>query len=200
MTRRRGRPPLTDAEVAAQKDRIAKVAERLFREEGYAAISMRRLAQAAGCAPMTLYAYYPSKAAILQTIWSGFFDELFAGLEREAEAIRDPKPALLALSRAYAAYWIEHPDRYAMVYMTEGVSPEEVGAFVEQSGAVERHRLFLDLIAKADPSLEDHEVKARGEVLVSALQGIAYNHITTTGAYPWEPADRLVDTLVDRLV
>ncbi len=197
--RRRGRPSLTTTDVAAQKARIAAVAERLFRDEGYQAISMRRLASEAGCAPMTLYAYFPSKAAILQTLWSAVFDELFDGLERQAAAIGDAKERLRAIARAYAAYWIENPDRYRMVYMTEGVAPEEVGAFVEQSGAAQRFDLFFRTVAEADRSLSEAAVKARTEVLVSALLGIAYNHITTS-AYPWEPARALVDTLVDRLV
>lgn len=199
MSRKRGRPSLTPAEVQAQKQRIADVAERLFREEGYAAISMRRLASEAGCAPMTLYAYYPSKGAIMQTIWAGFFAALFDDLERLAAGVADPKERLRTIARAYAAYWIEHPERYVMVYMTHGLEAGDIGAFVTQSGARERFDLFLRTIAVAAPALSPREVKARGELLVSALQGIAHNHITTP-AYAWEPAEVLVDTLVDRLV
>jgi AcrR family transcriptional regulator len=198
-TRRRGRPSLTEADIAAHKARIAAIAERLFREEGYQGISMRRLAVEAECAPMTLYAYFGSKAAILQTIWLAFFDELFADLEVRAAAVADPKDRLRTIARAYAAYWIANPDRYRMVYMTEGVKPEEVGVFVRDSGAVERFDIFFDTLALAGPSLSEGEVKVRGELLVSALQGIAYNHITTS-AYPWEPADALVDALIGCLV
>jgi len=198
-TRRRGRPSLTEADIAAHKARIAAIAERLFREEGYQGISMRRLASEAECAPMTLYAYFGSKAAILQTIWLAFFDELFADLEVRAAAVADPKDRLRTVSRAYAAYWITHPERYRMVFMTEGLKPEEVGAFVRDSGAVKRFDIFFETLAAAGPSFSEGEVKTRGELIVSALQGISYNHITTS-AYPWEAPDTLVDALIDCLI
>ncbi|MEZ5226686.1 MAG: TetR/AcrR family transcriptional regulator [Acidimicrobiales bacterium] len=55
---------------------IAGCALELFRSDGYAGVSMRRLAGSAGCTPMTLYKYFENKFEILQLIWADVFVEL----------------------------------------------------------------------------------------------------------------------------
>lgn len=189
---RRGRPGLSASDLAAGRARIARVAEHLFREEGFGAVSMRRLAQAAGCAPMTLYAYFDSKADILARIWATFLSELFDDLEQLAGATADPTVRLVALSRRYVRYWLDHPDRYRMVFMTEGVTQSDVGAFVGEGDILARYRLFSDSLsaAGADPA----RLKLSYDALMSALIGVAHNHVTIT-AYPWEDAERLAEAL-----
>jgi len=63
------------------RQEIANIATRLFQEEGYAKISIRRIASEIGCSPMTLYKYYPAKIDILRTLWADIFNDLFDKLE-----------------------------------------------------------------------------------------------------------------------
>ena len=64
----RGRPARTPEQVAEMRAHIASCALELFSREGFAAISMRRLAQESGCTPMTLYKYFQNKFEILGTL------------------------------------------------------------------------------------------------------------------------------------
>jgi AcrR family transcriptional regulator len=196
--RPRGRPPRTADAVDATRSRIARVAIGLFREEGYASVSMRRLAQEAGCTPATLYAYFASKTEILRHIWAEVFEGLFHDLDRLAEGIDSPRERLAAVSRAYVSFWVDHPETYRVVFMTEGVTQPEVGVFVDRAAG--RYALFFDAMRQSwAPKADATDVSVRTQALLCSLQGVAHTLITVSG-YGWAPVERLVDTLVEALL
>jgi AcrR family transcriptional regulator len=53
-----------DPERPATDEQLVAEARRLFAERGYAGTSVRAIAEAAGVRPATLYAHFPSKAAL----------------------------------------------------------------------------------------------------------------------------------------
>lgn len=195
---RRGRPARSADDVATMRAKVGAAAARLFREEGYAAVSMRRLASEAGCTPMTLYAYFASKADILSHLWDAVYAALFESLAAEAAAATEPQDRLERISRRYVRFWIDRPETYRLVFMTEGVSQPEVDAFLGASGTVTRFRLFFDAMHVALGSCDEGALKLRTETLISGLQGVAHSHITISG-YPWSPAEAMVDEIVRAL-
>lgn len=60
-------------------ERIAAAARAILLEEGAEAVSMRRVAQAAGITPMAIYTYFPNRDALLRAIADAAFAELAAG-------------------------------------------------------------------------------------------------------------------------
>lgn len=84
---RRGRPP--KAEAPDTRRRILDAALDLFAREGYAGTPIRRIAQAVGITEAGLYAHFPSKRAIYDTLLAiggpavvvGVLDELGVGDE-----------------------------------------------------------------------------------------------------------------------
>jgi AcrR family transcriptional regulator len=191
---KRGRPPASDEHRAEERRRIGLVAEDLFHAEGYESVSMRGLAAAAGCAPMTLYAYFENKADILREIWRRMLEDLFQSLEKKASAVRDPARRLRLLCEGYVRYWLDHPERYRMVFMTSGVSQSDVGVFVADDGMAQRFALFIDALDKCAPGAP--KLKLRGETLICGLHGIAHSHVTIS-QFPWETAERQVACLVE---
>lgn len=144
---------------------------------------------------MTLYAYFDGKPAILQRLWSGFFDELFDNLAARAAGIAEPRARLLEISRGYVRYWLDHPDRYRIAFMAEGVTPGEVERFVS-GGVLDQFRLFD--VALAPFEIDEAARKALFETLVCGLQGIAHNLVTVQG-YSWERGERLAELLASAL-
>jgi TetR/AcrR family transcriptional regulator, mexJK operon transcriptional repressor len=62
----RGRPPTE--EVAARAERLLDVATEVFLEQGFKGASMSEIAHRAGASKQTLYARYPSKAALFAAL------------------------------------------------------------------------------------------------------------------------------------
>ncbi len=66
--RRRYRSPLRDRQAQRTRDGILDAAVRLLEQDGYAAATLRRIADAAGVSVETVYAVFGSKAALLVAV------------------------------------------------------------------------------------------------------------------------------------
>ncbi len=194
---RRGRPPRAEADIERERARIADIASALFQHEGVEAISMRRLAKEADVTPKTLYAYFAAKRDILQHIWAAFFVELFDEIGQIAASTQTPETRLRPACLCYLSYWIDQPDRYRMVFMSDGVTQSDVSVFVESSPIVARYAVFDQLLT------ETHGAEAPTatplNALICALNGIVHNKVTISN-YDWGTADALLDVLLPGIV
>lgn len=197
--KRRGRPPRAKADVERERARIASIAGDLFRKEGVAAISMRRLAKEAGVTPKTLYAYFGAKRDILQHIWQAFFIDLFDQIDVIAKSKRAPRARLRAACLHYIEYWETHDDRYDMVFMSNGVSQSDVGVFLGASTIVERYAVFADLIGAASVPATTAAGPIKLNALICALDGIAHNKVTIS-YYDWGKSEDLLNTLLPGII
>lgn len=198
--RTRGRPVHSTEQIADMRAHIAACALKLFQQDGYAAISMRRLAQEAGCTAMTLYKYYDNKFDILSALWAEVFGRLFDELGRVAITKSDPEARLYAVALGYVSYWLEHREHYFMVFMSGGVSQADVTGFVSGSETLARFDLLHTCLHAAlggDVSAEGLRLKT--ELLSCMLNGIAHNLITI-GGYPWSAPEELVRQAIDGLL
>jgi len=193
-TARVGRPPRSAQHSAEVRARVIEVARRLFAEEGFEAVSMRRIAAEAGCAPMTLYGYFHSKNEILHFIWEVFFEELFVRVTQAAQRRGTAAARLRRACAAYLNYWMEFPDRYRMVYLNQDRAAEGERFYVDESSVIERHQVFRELIEAAQAQSEawpgDSQLLA--ETLFCGLHGIAHS-LVTIPEYPWLPMERLLE-------
>src|ERR1700719_1904110 len=82
-----GRPFQPHDEQAAKRQRTLESALKLFAHEPYQAVTMDRVAVAAGVAKGTLYLYFPSKDALYLGVLSDGLDTAY----RTYQASADPK-------------------------------------------------------------------------------------------------------------
>jgi len=199
-SRPRGRPFKGDDEREVMKNHIAETAKNLFQDEGYARVSIRRLAKESGCSPMTLYKYYDGKIAILQTLWAVVFDALFATMRKQLADERDPVKRLQMSCRLYVGYWLKHPEHYRLVFMAEGITQPEVSMFVESPSIGAGFTLFAEIITAAlDGTDDEAAIKVTIDLVLASLQGIAHSKITI-GGYPWSQADEMIDHLIENII
>ncbi|HUH04930.1 MAG TPA: TetR/AcrR family transcriptional regulator [Kofleriaceae bacterium] len=88
---------------------------KLFAEQGYAAVTMRSVAAALGCSPMTPYRYFANKEALLVAVRAEAFRR-FADSQEAAAACADPIARLLELKRAYIDFALAQPDAYRVMF------------------------------------------------------------------------------------
>lgn len=85
--------------------------------EGYAGLSMRRLAQDVGYTPKTLYRYFTDKDDLLSELIEEDLAHLVTHLEDVAASQADPAHRLDAVALAYVAYGIAHPHAYQVLFL-----------------------------------------------------------------------------------
>jgi len=193
----RGRPQRTEEQIAQMRAKISACALQLFQEEGFEAISMRRLAKEAGVTPMTLYKYFDSKIDILRSLWAEIFAELFADLERIAAREPETRARLQAVALRYVTYWLDNPEHYFMVFMSKGISQTDVRGFVEDDATLAWFEVLRDSLAAAGATPSETPLKS--EFLLCVLNGIAHNLITIS-SYPWPEPEDLVRLAINGLL
>ena len=94
-------------EQAAKRERILAAALKLFAHEPYQAVTMDRVAEAAGVAKGTLYLYFPSKDALYLGVLSDGLDTAY----RTYQASADPKLPVVERMRRSIAVMVEFYDK-----------------------------------------------------------------------------------------
>ncbi len=97
----------TRAEQPPKRERILAAALKLFAHEPYQAVTMDRVAQAAGVAKGTLYLYFPSKDALYLGILSDGLDTAY----RTYQSSADPKQPVVERMRRSIAVMVEFYDQ-----------------------------------------------------------------------------------------
>ena len=121
-----------DAESkAAFRQTVVQIARELFADAGYASVSMRGIATKAGCTPMALYGYFPSKLALLRFIWADIFREVFSRTERAMTTRTSAKDKLRAYWTHWGSYWLRHPDNYRVVFMNQDMQSDTTDPALE---------------------------------------------------------------------
>ncbi|MEP3894509.1 MAG: TetR/AcrR family transcriptional regulator [Litorimonas sp.] len=196
--RKRGRPEMTASQKARMKKNISKTAQALFQDEGYAKVSMRKIAKEIGCTPMSLYRYYDSKIDILRSLWSDVLADLFSALETLPSS-ENAHHRLRNLGVGYVTYWIDKPEHYRLVFMAEGVTQPHVSLFVDNPDIIAKYDIFLDAILSLDgDGIPSEATKHKLDFFLSTLHGIAQNHITISG-YPWSAPEKQIEYAVRAL-
>jgi AcrR family transcriptional regulator len=113
-----GHPFQVHDEQAAKRQRILTAALKLFAHEPYQAVTMDRVAAAAGVAKGTLYLYFPSKDALYLGVLSDGLDTAY----RTYQASADPKLPVVERMRRSIGVMVEFYDQrrdFLQFYATE---------------------------------------------------------------------------------
>lgn len=94
---------------------IVEAAVRLVDETGGAqAVTLRAVAREAGITPMSIYAHFSDRDAILAEVLKQTLHELVGALTARDEELADPVERLLARCSAYVDFAREWPQRHAL--------------------------------------------------------------------------------------
>jgi len=116
----------TQARTLDQRERILDAARRIVIREGFAALSMRKIADAIGYSPASLYLYFEGRDEIAEALGRDGYAQLLAHLEPYAQEA-DARERLHALAHAYVAFGCGHPQIYELIFMAQKGRSGRVG-------------------------------------------------------------------------
>ncbi|MEV7600509.1 TetR/AcrR family transcriptional regulator [Kitasatospora sp. NPDC089797] len=178
----------------AERERlIVATARGLAEQQGWDAVTTRRLAERIEYSQPVLYSHFRGKREIIGAVALDGATELAAAL-RAATAVADgPRARVAALARAYLDFAAANPAVYDAMFQLDGGL-----AFAQESTPEQLKDAFAALLETLG------EVAGEGvhpgvftEVFWASLHGQAT--LTRAGRLPPEYLDQRVDLLVDRL-
>ena len=99
------------------RERILDAARTLFAEQGYDAVTMRKIAEKIEYSPTAIYFHFKDKQTLLQELCDTDFGALAHEFQKIAR-IQDPIDRLRQIGRAYVSFAIAYPNHYRLMFMT----------------------------------------------------------------------------------
>ena len=168
---------------------LLDAAAELLEREGPDALSIRRIAAAAGVAPMGVYNHFSSKSGIVEALFIQGFERLGRAMVTLSE-IADPLDALTEGGHRYRALALAHPMAYQIMFLraVPGFEPSEAARAIAAQAfeglvATVRRAMDAGLVAEDDPELISQVIWAGIHGWVSLeLCGIGFVEDTDRGA------------------
>ncbi len=95
---------------------ILDTAMKLFTDEGFGNVSIRRIADKIEYSPATIYLYFKDKDEILFALHTAGFEELFKR-QQAVLSIRDPWKRLQKHGEIYIRFGLENPEYYNLMFI-----------------------------------------------------------------------------------
>jgi AcrR family transcriptional regulator len=187
------------------KAKILAAAQQIITQEGFAALSMRRLAEQIHYSAASLYLHFRSREQIAQELSEVGFRELFTMLSAAAGQ-KDLRERIEAVALAYVSFGLQHPETYRLIFQED--SAYMAAAFAKSapdSAANQSYELLVNLANDLrQEGLYKGEASARkiAEMIWAALHGIISLRLACAGfqSSAEEMAQMMVDTLVSGLL
>jgi len=181
---------------ASLRREILDAASRLFVEEGYQRVTMRRIAERIEYSPTTIYLHFKDKNELLSAVCEETFSQLAARLERLQRTSGTPLGYLREGLRTYVDFGLAHPNQYIVTLMSpsQGLG----GAPFEHSIG---SRAFDTLRQGVRACVENGDIQTpdadmTAQALWAAVHGVTSLLISTRG-FPFAPQPVLIDHVID---
>ncbi|MCA8868728.1 MAG: TetR family transcriptional regulator [Rhodobacteraceae bacterium] len=152
--------------------RVQAAALHLFAAEGYAAVSMRRIAQEVGVQAGALYLYTSDKQSLLYDLMQSHMTELLEAW-RQVAAVGSPLERLRAFNRFHIFHHLDRPEAVFVAYMElRNLSPENFTRIEALRG---RYEAELESILKAGQQAGQFDIpdtKLATMALIAMLTGV----------------------------
>lgn len=174
------------------RDRVLNIAEKLFTEHGYAAVTLRDIAQALGMKQASLYYHVPGgKEALFVEVMERSFERHRAGLQ---QALEDTPPDLRAQMLTIARWFFSQPiTNFSRMMRSDMPAISEAHALSLSHTA--RESLILPIQAVFEQANIDHAAIIAGTYL-SVVEGIH----SLPPAYTTIPKETLAEIIIDYLL
>jgi AcrR family transcriptional regulator len=156
----------------ALRRKIIDAAVALFREQGYANVSMRKIAKRIEYSVGTLYLYYRDKDELFLAVQQHAFDQAFAFMQK-ALTSADSLDRIHQMGERYILFGLRYPDLYQLMFMMEN----PMDALGEEAGwkpGIKLHELLVGIVREciADGHFADDDPAQISFTLWSLVHGM----------------------------
>ncbi|MGV7116068.1 TetR/AcrR family transcriptional regulator [Paenibacillus kyungheensis] len=165
------------------RSKIMDAARTLFVTEGYAHVSMRKIADRIEYSPTTIYHYFANKEAIVQELLREVYSQFFTVLTKQANELEengyDIPARLFLVSKTYVEYGITHPDHYDIMFISnlEAVSNAELDVNDRLNGYTFLHEAVQIAID------QNYIIHAEADMIVRSLWAMLHGLTTTLSSF-----------------
>src|SRR5947207_12998451 len=101
---------------------ILSAARQIAAEEGWQAVTTRKVAEQIEYSQSTIYEYFENKEAILLAVLRSGYEQLVVLVQAAFASTDDPEARLLAMSEAYWDFAFRSPELYQEMHGLAGIS------------------------------------------------------------------------------
>ncbi|MCX4725746.1 TetR/AcrR family transcriptional regulator [Streptomyces sp. NBC_01306] len=182
-----------ERERAGRERLIVATARELAEQQGWDAVTTRRLAERIEYSQPVLYSHFRGKREIIGAVALEGSTEMAAALRAATSAVDGPRARVTALARAYLDFAARNPAVYDAIFQLDGGL-----AFAQEDTPEPLKDAFAALLETLGEVAGDHVHPALfTEVFWAALHGLAT--LGRSGRLPPEDTEQRVELLVDRL-
>ena len=190
---------MTEAGMS-RKEQIIDAAAKLFKEKGYAASSMRDLAQVMGMEASSLYSHIKSNEEILESICFGMADKFLSAIEEVNDIYFNAEERLRMAIRNHVLIITSHPDHSAMfIKEWRGLTEPKLGQFKEKRHRYEQQFRHILEAGENEDVFERVDKKFATLTILSAVNWINEWYHPEGGMRPEEIAKKLSDFIMTGL-
>jgi AcrR family transcriptional regulator len=179
-----------------QGQRILEAASELLSKEGASALSVRRIAAAAGCSTMGLYSRFGGKDGVVDELYAEGFERLVDAMKANAPT-EDPLADLRRAATCYREHAIANATHYMVMF--GGAVPGFVPSDASHDLA---HAAFDGLVAKVarctEAGILDGSPEQIAELLWGSMHGLVMLELVGINPAMSDPTarfDRALDVL-----
>ena len=165
-----------------QRQKILDAALTIISESGFAALSMRRLAEQIEYSAASIYLHFETRNQIAQELRHFGFEQLLAKLKTSVKDLLGRK-ALHAIGDAYVSFGIEQPQLYRLMFMGEPGTMQIAYAEVASDALADRtYQLLLGVVEGLKGVAEEKASSTEiADVVWSCLHGMVSLHLALPG-------------------
>lgn len=209
------RPVRPQEQVEEIKQSVLDTALVIIAQEGFNALTMRRLGRELGMTAPNLYNYFNSKDEIYITLMIQGFTRLREYMVQVSEAAANPFQRARDVMHAYLRFGFEHPHHYELMFSSHAPKTPDYKGTPEESLSEQEFALGMEVARFAetvlDLALEGVGLKAtpdqRRTMLIelwSLLHGMVSLHLTGNSSYLTdrvvETYEHILDLLLERFI
>ena len=178
---------------------LINAAREIVLSEGYESVTVRRIAEVAGCTYPLLYHYFNDMNALFWQLRLDMIEEVIVELTPSSEQSDEPIMELKQIFASYAMYYFRHPNIFRFFYFYPFKRPENGNEFIilEQRFQGMWRNSFKKLVQTG--YIKENDVEVAAKAIIYSIHGMILLSLSANGSLSEKVVYQEIDRLIDYL-